>query len=95
MRCGQAFKVPTVLILSGEVTVLANDRAIEIQGYQVIPASSDRKQAFVAHTNTELTMIFATAATTVEEAEAEFTSEPELLASRQSSALNVTIITGE
>ena len=92
---GAYVKVPTVLILSGEVTVLANDRAIEIQGYQVIPASSDRKQAFVAHTDTELTMIFATAATTVEEAEAEFTSEPELLASRQSSALNVTIITGE
>lgn len=92
---GVFVQVPTVLIVSGHVSVLANGETIEINGYQVIPASAGRKQAFVAHTDTEMTMIFATTAKTVREAEAEFTSEPELLASRQDCATNITIITGE
>lgn len=92
---GAFVQVPTVLIVAGHVSVLANGKTIEIDGYQVIPASAGRKQAFVAHTDTEMTMIFATTAKTVREAEAEFTSEPELLASRQDCATNITIITGE
>lgn len=92
---GTFVQVPTILILSGRVSVLSNGETIEIDGYAVLPASATRKGAFVAHTDTSMTMIFATAARTVAEAEAEFTTEPERLVSRQPDAVNEIIITGE
>lgn len=92
---GAFIQVPTTLVVSGNVTVYANDQAYEIDGYQVLVASAGRKQLFVAHTDTNMTMTFATDAKTVEDAENEFTSEPELLASRRHKYLNTTIITGE
>jgi hypothetical protein len=92
---GAFIKVPTTLVVSGNVTVYANDQAYEIDGYQVLVASAGRKQLFVAHTDTNMTMTFATDAKTVEDAEDEFTSEPDLLASRRHENLNTTIITGE
>ena len=92
---GAFIQVPTTLVVSGNVTVYANDQAYEIDGYQVLVASAGRKQVFVAHTDTNMTMTFATDATTVEDAENEFTSEPDLLASRRHEDLNTTIITGE
>jgi len=92
---GAFIQVPTILVVSGNVTVYANDQAYEIDGYQVLVASAGRKQLFVAHADTNMTMTFATNATTVEDAENEFTSEPDLLASRRHENLNTTIITGE
>jgi len=92
---GAFIQVPTTLVVSGNVTVYANDQAYEIDGYQVLVASAGRKQVFVAHTDTNMTMTFATDAKTVEDAENEFTSEPDLLASRRHENLNTTIITGE
>lgn len=92
---GAFILVPTMLIVSGNVTVYANDQAYEIDGYQVLVASAGRKQLFVAHSDTSMTMLFATTATTVEAAEDEFTSESSLLASRRYEDLNTTIITGE
>jgi len=92
---GAFIQVPTTLVVSGNVTVYANDQAYEIDGYQVLVASAGRKQVFVAHADTNMTMTFATDAKTVEDAENEFTSEPELLASRRHENLNTTIITGE
>ena len=92
---GAFIQVPTTLVVSGNVTVYANDQAYEIDGYQVLVASAGRKQLFVAHADTNMTMTFATNATTVEDAENEFTSEPDLLASRRHENLNTTIITGE
>jgi hypothetical protein len=92
---GAFILVPTMLIVSGNVTVYANDQAYEIDGYQVLVASAGRKQLFVAHSDTNMTMLFATTATTVEAAEDEFTSESSLLASRRYEDLNTTIITGE
>ena len=77
------------------MTVYANDQEYEIDGYQVLVASAGRKQLFVAHSDTNMTMLFATTATTVEAAEDEFTSESSLLASRRYEDLNTTIITGE
>jgi len=95
MLVGAHIKIATTLIVSGCVTVYANDQAYEIDGYQVLVASAGRKQVFVAHTDTNMTMTFATDAKTVEDAENEFTSEPDLLASRRHEDLNTTIITGE
>jgi len=92
---GAFILVPTMLIVSGNVTVYANDQAYEIDGYQVLVASAGRKQLFVAHSDTNMTMLFATTATNVEDAEDEFTSESHLLASRRYEDLNTTIITGE
>jgi hypothetical protein len=92
---GAFIQVPTTLVVSGNVTVYANDQAYEINGYQVLVASAGRKQLFVAHADTNMTMTFATDAKTVEDAENEFTSEPDLLASRRHKDLNTTIITGE
>ena len=91
---GALIKIPTVLILSGDATVIS-DETIRLSGYGVIPASAHRKQVFIAHADTDLTMIFPTNAKTVEEAEAEFTDEVDLLISRARGERDVIIITGE
>jgi hypothetical protein len=91
---GALIKIPTVLILNGHATVFVGDGSFELCGYHVLPASAGRKQAFVAHADTDLTMIFPSNAKTVEEAEAQFTDETHLLLSRHS-AEHDAIITGE
>ena len=68
---------------SGHATVFIGGEAVEMQGYHVIPGQAGRKQAFLAHIDTDLTMTFATQATTVEQAEEEFTAEADLLLSRK------------
>lgn len=92
---GALIKVPTTLTISGDAMVFIGEDAIELQGYNVIPASAGRKQAFVAHTDTHMTMSFATSARTVQEAENEFTDEAHLLLSRRQPEHDVVIITGE
>lgn len=78
---GALIRIPTLLIFSGHCTVFAGCSPIELAGYHVIPGEAGRKQVFVAHEDTDLTMLFPTSATTVEEAEAEFTDESERLGS--------------
>ena len=68
-------KIPTLLVVSGDCWMLAGDRWAKLTGYQVIEASAGRKQICITKEATDVTMLFATAATTVEEAEAEFTDE--------------------
>lgn len=91
---GARIRIPTMLIVSGHVTVFIGGDTIELHGYHVLPASAGRKQVFLAHADTDLTMLFPSCAKTVEEAEAEFTDETELLMSRQQPG-NLTITTGE
>jgi hypothetical protein len=91
---GALIKVATLLIVTGHTTVYIGEETRELQGCNVIPASGGRKQVFVAHADTELTVIFPTTARTVEEAEREFTDEYDLLASHQEDNQNHTIITG-
>jgi hypothetical protein len=89
-------KRATLLIVQGSVDVFhATDGAgvTHIEGYAVIPACAGRKQVFVAHGDTYLTMLFATSARTVEEAEREFTDEYARLASH--AGTNEVIRTGE
>jgi hypothetical protein len=95
MICGALIKVPTTLIVNGNVTVWANDQAIDIDGYQVLVGAAGRKQLFYAHEDTDMTMVFATSAKTVDEAEREFTDEWDMLASREHPDLNTEIVTGE
>lgn len=92
---GALVKVPTVLMVSGDVSVYANDQEVRITGHAVIPASANRKQAFIAYENTWLTMTFKTDARTVEDAENEFTEEADRLMSRHEMATNHINITGE
>ncbi len=90
---GALIKIPTTLIISGDVLALVGDNAIRYQGYNILPGSAGRKQAFLAQEDTYMTMMFPTAANTVVEAENEFTDEAERLFSRYNE--NTIIITGE
>lgn len=92
---GVLVKVPTTLIVNGDCTVNLGDQLVRLTGHCVIPASGYRKQAFMAHEDTYLTMSFQTGATTIEEAENTFTDEGETLVSRHPDSINETIITGE
>ncbi len=92
---GALVKVPTVLVVNGDVSVFANDQEVRITGHAVIPASANRKQAFIAHENTWLTMTFKTNASCVLDAENEFTEEADRLMSRHEMATNHINITGE
>lgn len=95
---GVYIRVQTTLIVNGDASVYLGgeqDAEIRIVGHHVMAASAGRKQAFVAHDDTMLTMVFATNATTIEQAEDEFTDEAHLLMSRQSGHQNTIIITGE
>lgn len=92
---GALIKIPTALVFNGEATVFIGDDVLHVSGYMVIPASAGRKQVFLAHADTDLTMIFPTSAKTVAEAEAEFTDEAHLLLSRSQGGQSHTTITGE
>lgn len=94
MITGVLIKTATSLIVSGNCHVFIGDEVLHLSGYHILPASAGRKQAFVALSDTYLTMSFATQATSVEQAEQEFTDEVELLMSRRSD-LNMAMITGE
>lgn len=79
---GALIKIPTTVIVSGDVTVFVGDGTIRMTGYHVVEAEAGRKQVFLAHADTYLTMLFASDSDTVEEAENEFTDEADALMSR-------------
>ena len=91
---GALIKIPTTLVVCGDASVMIGDgEEYRVKGYQVFAASAGRKQAYIAHKDTFLTMSFKTNAKTVEEAEAEFTDDHERLMSRN--GVNKIVITGE
>lgn len=92
---GALLKISTVLTIYGRVTVFTGDDEITLSGFHVVPGSAGRKTAFIAHADTWMTMSFPTSATTVEQAESEFTDEAHLLISRRDGAGDTTTITGE
>ena len=94
MITGALISIPTLLIVSGHSTVFVGGESIELCGYHVLPGQAGRKQVFIAHADTDLTMIFATQATTVEQAESEFTDEFDLLGSRRQ-RVDLTFATGD
>ncbi len=92
---GALIKIATLLIVVGDAAVFVGERdALDLKGYNVVPAAAGRKQVIVARTDVHLTMIFPTSAATVEEAEREFTDEVDLLASRRDGAINDVVVTG-
>lgn len=92
---GALIKIATLLIVSGHVTVFVDGDTIELHGYRVIPACAGRKQVFLAHADTDLTMVFPSSAQSVDEAEHQFTDEAHLLFSRQNDGMDRVTITGE
>lgn len=95
---GAHIKVPTLVILRGPGSAFVGDGWADFEGpYEVIPGSAGRKQMFSTRGGIELdiTMIFPTTARTVEEAEAEFTDEADLLLSRREPGNDLVVITGE
>jgi hypothetical protein len=87
-------KIPTMLIVNGGAYIFAGDRWYQIVGYQCMPASAGRKQVYVTFQPTEITMIFPSQARTVEDAEREFTDEPDALLSRQQDNHDIVVVTG-
>jgi len=86
---GALIRIATLLILNGNALMyIGEEKPVELSGYNVITAPAHRKQAFVALSETHLTMIFSTKSVTVEDAEAEFTEETGLLLSRRDVASN-------
>ncbi len=93
---GALIKRSTTLIIQGHVLAyVGQEKPAEYKGYNVLTASANRKSAYSAITDTHMTMLFATDAKTVAEAEAEFTDETGLLISHDPDNINHTIITGE
>ncbi len=91
---GVLVKIPTTVIIAGDVSVWLGEVEHRFTGYHVLAAAANRMQAFIAHQDTFITMSFATKAGTVEEAENEFTDEHGLLMSRRGFG-NEVRITGE
>lgn len=92
---GTLIKVATILIVNGHVHVFIGGEVREMIGYHVLAAGTHRKQAFVAVTDTQLTMIFKSEAKCTEQAENEFTDEGCILMSRTEGAVNNITVTGE
>ena len=94
---GVLLKVPTTLIINGDCLVYTgtNDDGLHIQGYQVFVGEAGRKQIFMAHEDTWLTMILSTQETNLEDIEKYFTDEYDKLASHRDTSKNILIVTGE
>lgn len=76
--------IPTQLIVAGKIEFRNGEHEpVSVDGYQVFEGAPFRQMAAHALEDTVMTMFFATDAKTVEEAEAEFTPEPERLQSRR------------
>ena len=72
-------KVPTTLLVNGDLLVLQDGVFIRFIGLQVLPALANRRQLMRTLADTDITMIFPTSATSVEQVEQEFTDEWRLL----------------
>lgn len=92
---GVFIKIPTMLIVHGDVLMCVDDGVVELTGYNVVPASAGRKQAYITKSEVHMTMLFPTQAKTVEQAEAEFTNEADILVSRRDGSRDTTTITGD
>lgn len=92
---GALVKIPTILIIQGDLALWVDGKAEELHGYNIFAASANRKQAVAAIKDTYVTMLFSTNVNTVEEAENQFTDEVNMLFSRKDNNKNIVIITGE
>ena len=87
--CGALIKIPTTLIINGNIQVSDGDSVVDIVGFDVFLCEPNRKQLMKANGNTSITMLFKTDAKTIEEAEQEFTDDFLSLLSRREDSINI------
>jgi hypothetical protein len=92
---GALIKAATLLIIHGPCLMTVGDEVVELAGYNVVPGCAGRKQSFWTKGEVEMTMIFPTAAKTVEEAEGEVFGELDQLMSRKDGNRNSVTVTRE
>lgn len=92
---GAHITIPTICITQGHLLIYTEGVPLELKGYHVIPATAKRKTALYALEESMFTMLFPTAARTVEEAENQFTDEAGALSSRLIGSDNFIMATGE
>lgn len=80
---GLTVKIPTQLIGCGHFRLTDGGVTAEFRGVHIFDGIAGRRAAVYALENSSFTMLFATQAKTVEEAENEFTDEPERLLTRK------------
>lgn len=79
MVVGVTIKCATQLIASGDFTLTDGATSKRFTGHCVFDGASRRRAAVYAHEDSAFTMLFASDAKTVEEAEKEFTDETDRL----------------
>jgi hypothetical protein len=85
----------TILIVNGDCSLLdGGGQTIRLTGYNVLPGLPGRKSCSFTHGPVEMTMIFPTSASTVEEAENEIFAEANQLMSRKDGSKDQVVITG-
>lgn len=84
---GLTIKLATQLICAGHFRLTDGSSTQEFKGYHVLDGLPGRRAAAYAIKDSAFTMLFATEAKTVEEAENEFTDEPERLLTRKEKRL--------
>lgn len=84
---GLKVNLATQLICAGHFRLTDGACTKEFKGYHVLNGYAGRRAAVHAITNCAFTMLFSTKCKTVEEAEAEFTDEPERLLTRKEKRL--------
>jgi hypothetical protein len=92
---GALIKIATILIASGDFTAFIGDDVVAKSGYHIFAADAYRKQAFLAKTDTYLTMVFPTNLESIYDIENQFTDEGSMLSSRKEGAINDFLVTGE
>jgi hypothetical protein len=92
---GSLINKATILIVHGDCSLLVGDQRVELTGYNVLAGLPGRKSFSWTHSPVEMTMIFATSAVTVEEAENEVFAEADQLLSRRDHSQNQITITGQ
>ena len=76
-------KVPTVVIISGDVVIRTDGESHRVTGYTVLRGMAGRKVAYHALQDTTITMVYATRNRVPEDCEPEFTDEYENLLTRR------------
>lgn len=84
---GLTIRVPTQLIGCGHFRITDGGVTQEFKGFHIFDGAAGRRAAVYAIENSAFTMFFSTEAKTVEEAENEFTDEPERLLTRKEKLL--------
>lgn len=79
MLCGSLIRIETTLTISGDMSLYDGERWTRLTGYKVLACSANRRGMGFAHELTHVTMLFATHANNVNDAEREFTEEWERL----------------